>query len=211
MVTAVRIPWGEGEVSGNLIEGGDVGVLLAHGAGTNHDHPFLTLLRDQLASFGLTVLSFNYAYTERGGRRPDNPNTLLRVHRAAADHLAALVPRVVLAGRSMGGRIGLYLAAEGWPASAVILYAYPLHPAGKPDRLRVDRFGQVSVPMLFFQGTRDALSRMDLFDEHVRTLPRVTVETLPGATHSPHGGGWTIESTADFLAERSAAWLTETL
>lgn len=166
-------------------------------------------LRTSLAGSGLTVLTFNYSYTERGARRPDPPGRLLEVHRAAADTFQPMVDRVFLAGRSMGGRYGLYLAADGWPASGVVLYAYPLHPAGKPERLRVDRFPDITVPMLFFQGTRDSLSRMDLFDRHVRPLPNTTVQIMEGATHSPQGGGWTSESTAEHLASRTAEWVAQ--
>jgi len=171
----------------------------------------MTLLREGLGELGLTVLSFNYAYTEKGSKRPDPPGRLLEVHRAAADFLSERVDTVVLAGRSMGGRIGLYLAAEGWDAAGVVLYAYPLHPAGKPETLRIDRFADVTVPMLFFQGTRDALARMDLFDRYVRPLPNATVEILEGASHSPKGGGWTPESTAKHLSERTAGWISGTV
>jgi uncharacterized protein len=197
----------QGEVTGRLAGSGGDGILLAHGAGTDQDHPFMVLLRDGLAGSGHTVLTFNYPYSERGSRRPDAESKLLECHRAAADLLAGLTDRVFLAGRSMGGRMGLYLAAEGWPAAGVILYAYPLHPAGKPEKLRNDRFAAVAAPMLFFQGTRDALARMDLFEQHIATLPNTTVELLEGASHSPKGGGWTPESTASKLVEVTVGWM----
>src|SRR5690606_8540786 len=127
----------------------------------------------------------------KGSKRPDQETRLLEVHRAAADVIQDRVDRVFLAGRSMGGRMGMYLADEGWPAAGVILYAYPLHPAGKPERLRIGRFPD--APMLFFQGTRDALARMDLFEQYVAPLPNATVEILEGASHAPKGGGWTTE------------------
>jgi uncharacterized protein len=204
---AVTIPVGGGSVTGRVTGSGRDGILLAHGAGTDQDHPFMVMVRDGLAESGHTVLTFNYPYTERGSRRPDPESRLLECHRAAAEQLAGSVDRVFLSGRSMGGRMGLYLAAEGWDAAGVILYAYPLHPAGKPERLRIDRFPLVRVPMLFFQGTRDALARMDLFEEHVATLPNATVEILEGAGHSPKGGGWSQESTAEFLVSRTADWV----
>lgn len=207
LMEALRIPVGDGAVTGRLTGTGIEGILLAHGAGTDQDHPFMALLRDALAAAGLTVLTFNYAYTERGSRRPDSTDRLLDCHRAAADTLAGRVERVFLAGRSMGGRIGLYLAAEGWPAAGVVLFAYPLHPAGKPEKLRIDRFADVVAPMLFFQGTRDALARTDLFDRHVRPLANARVEMLPGATHSTRGGGWTDQSMAEHLAARTVAWM----
>jgi hypothetical protein len=107
----------------------------------------------------------------------------------------------------MGGRIGTYLVAEGFPADGLVLYAYPLHPAGKPQSLRVDQFPSITVPMLFFQGTRDALARMDLFDEHIASLPNAEVRILEGAGHSPRGGGWTPESTAAHLVAETLGWI----
>jgi predicted alpha/beta-hydrolase family hydrolase len=167
------------------------------------------MLRDGLADTGHTVLTFNYPYTDRGGRRPDPADRLLACHRAAADTLLPRVSRLFLAGRSMGGRIGTYLAADGYPAAGVILYAYPLHPAGKPENLRVDQFPAITIPMLFFQGTRDALSRMDLFQTWIAPLPNVTVDLLEGATHSTRGGGWTERSMADHLIEGTSAWIRD--
>lgn len=205
---AIRIKVAGGSVSGRLAGAGATGIVLAHGAGTDQDHPFMVMLRDGLAAAGYRVLTFNYPYSERGSRRPDPEARLIECHRAVADRLAGTVDRVFLAGRSMGGRMGLYLAAEGWPAAGVILYAYPLHPAGRPERLRIDRFGAVRCPMLFFQGTRDALARMDLFERHVVPLPDVTVEILEGAGHSPRGGGWTPETTADRLVLGTARWIS---
>jgi predicted alpha/beta-hydrolase family hydrolase len=102
-----------------------------------------------------------------------------------------------------------YLVAEGDPAEGVILYAYPLHPAGKPENLRVAHFADVHVPLLFFQGTNDALSRMELFDRHLRSLPTATVEILEGANHSFRGKGWTPDSTLELLVDRTETWIGE--
>jgi hypothetical protein len=199
----------DGEVSGRMREAGPTGILLAHGAGTDQDHPFMVGLRDALATSGHTVMTFNYPYTERGSKRPDRTERLVETHRAAADFLAASVDRLFLGGRSMGGRMATYLAADGYPASGIVLYAYPLHPAGKEDNLRAAHLADVPVPMLFFQGTRDALSRMELFDRHVRPLPMVTVEVLDGASHSFRGGGWTIESMIERLDSVTTDWIEE--
>jgi predicted alpha/beta-hydrolase family hydrolase len=204
---ATTITGPDGKVSGRLAGSGPTGILLAHGAGTNQDHPFMTSLRDGLAGSGHTVMTFNYPYTERGSKRPDRAEILLRCHRAAADHLAARVDRLFLAGRSMGGRIATYLVAEGYSAEGVILYGYPLHPAGHEDRLRIDHFGEVGVPLLFFQGTSDALSRMELFDRHIRALPNATVELLEGASHSFRGKGWTEEAMMERLVNGTIQWI----
>ncbi len=206
-VEVLEIGWPGGTVSGRLLGSGRDGILLAHGAGTNQDHPFITLLRDGLADAGYTVLTFNYPYSERGSRRPDPTPRLLECHQAAAERLAGLVDRLFLAGRSMGGRMATYLAAGGRETAGLVLYAYPLHPPGSPDRLRADHLADVRAPMLFFQGTRDALARMDLFETHVASLPGVTVEILEGAGHTPRGGGWTEASMARHLVERTAVWI----
>lgn len=195
-------------VSGRLAGAGEVGVLLAHGAGSDQDHPFIASLRSGLAGAGLTVVTFNYPYVERGSRRPDRQETLVACHRAAAGWLQGRVRRLFLAGRSMGGRIATHVVAGGVPAAGVVLYSYPLHPAGKPDRLRVSHLEGIEVPMLFFQGTRDALSRMDLFDIHIRPLPTATVVLLEGAGHSFGGGGWTLQTMAERLVAGTVPWVT---
>jgi predicted alpha/beta-hydrolase family hydrolase len=204
---ATTITGPEGKVSGRLAGSGPTGILLAHGAGTDQEHPFMVSLRDGLAGAGHTVMTFNYPYTERGAKRPDRTEVLVRCHRAAADHLAARVDHLFLAGRSMGGRMATYLVAEGYPAAGVVLYAYPLHPPGMDDRLRIDLFAEVEVPLLFFQGTRDALSRMELFDRHLRPLPNATVEVLEGASHSFRGGGWAEEAMLERLVSRTTQWI----
>ena len=209
MLEEVQIRVGERTVTGRLVRGRDsrsggkkTGLLLAHGAGTNQDHPRLVELRDGLAAAGLTVLTFNYLYTQAGRKSPDAQPVLLNAHRAARDFLAADVGGpVVLAGRSMGGRMGTYLAAAGEPTLGLVLYAYPLHPPGKPENLRADHLSAITAPMLFFQGTRDPLSRIELFDRYVRPLPGATVELLE-ADHSLGGA-----RHAARLIERTAEWI----
>lgn len=203
----VTIPWDEGEVSGRLAGEGATGILLAHGAGTNQDHSMMVLLREGLADAGFRVLTFNYPYTERGSKRPDRPEKLIRCHRGAADFFRPQVDRLFLAGRSMGGRLATLLVAEGDEADGVILYAYPLHPAGKPERLRIDHFSDVHVPLLFIQGTRDALSRMELFEEHIAVLPHAHVELLEGAGHGLKGGGWTPETLVERYVAATTEWI----
>jgi len=207
MVKTKTIKWDGGEVTGRLVGEGAAGILLSHGAGTNQDHPFMVLLRDGLAASGHTVMTFNYPYTERGSKSPDRAEKLTACHRAAADVLRPAVDHLHLAGRSMGGRIGTYVVAEGDEASGLILYAYPLHPAGKPEKLRIDQFLDIETPMLFFQGTKDALSRMELFEQHIAPLPNATVQILDGATHGFRGGGWTADTMVKRLVSDTTAWI----
>jgi predicted alpha/beta-hydrolase family hydrolase len=207
MPTQTTVDWPGGRVGATVSGEGDIGVLLAHGAGTSQDHPTMTALRDGLAAGGLSVMTFNYPYTERGSKSPDRQERLLECHLAAAEHLRSRVGKMFLAGRSMGGRMGTYLAAEGYPTAGLVLYAYPLHPVGKPERLRIDQFPRISVPMLFFQGTRDSLARTDLFERHIATLANADVEILEGAGHGPRGGGWTVESMTDRYVTGTLRWV----
>jgi uncharacterized protein len=209
MTRDVRISWEAGEVTGRVSGSAPTGILLAHGAGMNQDHPMMLALREGLAAAGHTVMTFNYPYAERGSRSPDRAEKLVACHRGAADELRGRVESLFLAGRSMGGRMATYLVADGEPADGVILYAYPLHPAGKPEKLRVDHLPEVEVPMLFFQGTRDALSNMELFEGHIAGLPTATVELLEGADHSFRGKGWTPESVVERLTARTTSWIAQ--
>lgn len=201
------ITWDGGEVTAIAEGDGGVGVLLAHGAGTDQEHPSIVGIRTGLAAGGLHVMSFNYPYTERGSKRPDRQDKLVSCHRAAADVFAGEVDTMFLAGRSMGGRMGTYLVAEGYPAAGLVLFAYPLHPPGKPDKLRVDQLRDIDVPMLFFQGTRDALSRMELFEEHIAPLANADVEILEGAGHGYRGGGWDVDSITERYVKGTLAWI----
>jgi len=207
MPIRTTVAWPGGRVGATLCGEGGIGVLLAHGAGTSGDHPAMAALRDGLAAGGLTVMTFNYPYAERGSKRPDRQERLVECHLAAAAHLGSRVETLFLAGRSMGGRMGTYLAADGHPTEGLVLYAYPLHPAGRPERRRVDQFPRISVPMLFFQGTRDSLARMDLFERHIATLPNAEVELLEGAGHGPRGGGWTSESMTERYVTGTLEWI----
>ena len=214
-VETVSIAWAEdATVTGRLFRGsGDLGVLLAHGAGTNQDHASIIALRDGLAAGGFSVMSFNYPYTEAGRRGPDRQPKLLACHRAVRDWFAENVaPRVVLAGRSMGGRMGTYLAAEGEDCAGLILYAYPLHPAGKPEKLRKEHLSEIEQPMAFFVGTRDALSTMDLYDRWVRPLPTATTFEVEDGDHSfkvRKMSGRANEEAIALIVEQSIAWLEE--
>lgn len=207
MSKTTKVAWDGGEVTAIVEGSGHVGILLAHGAGVGQDHPSMTLLREGLAAGGHTVMTFNYPYTERGAKSPDRQEKLLACHRAAADTLSGQVSELFLAGRSMGGRMGTYLVADGYPAAGLILYAYPLHPAGKPEKLRVDQFADISIPMLFLQGTKDPLSRMELFEEHVGGLPNADVELLENARHGPRGGGWDVESMTARYVTATLMWI----
>ncbi|MCB9908592.1 MAG: dienelactone hydrolase family protein [Planctomycetes bacterium] len=174
----------EGEVS-------QTAILLAHGAGVGMQSPFMEGVARTLAQAGFPVLRFQYAYAERmqreGTRRPpDRKPMLLSVHRHALKALRKRFPdaRIVLAGKSMGARMSSYLAAEGEDVAGLVYFGYPLHPAGKPDRLRTDAFPAIAQPSLFLQGTRDALCDLELLRPALATYGGpVQLEVLEGADH----------------------------
>lgn len=186
----------------------EIVMVLAHGAGSDALHPLTVGLRDELVKLGVSCVTFNYPYKEDGRRWPDRPERLLACHRAVLAWVMEQTGEIpVLAGRSMGGRIASYLAAEGAPVKALVLYAYPLHPPGRPDRLRSEHLSSISVPMLFFRGSRDVFSRPDLFDREVRTLETATVVDLEGLDHSFRGRVRMAEIVNRSIAETTVAWL----
>ncbi len=215
MPRRLLIKWAAGEkVTARLVVPADAagtGVLLAHGAGAGQDHPFMVTLREALASNGLTVMTFNYAYTEAGRKAPDRLPKLLEVHSAAADRLAEYCDQVVVAGKSMGGRVGSHLVAESeWPAHALVYYGYPLMLLGKGEPRNTSHLNAIAVRQLFFAGTRDRLSPPDQIGPLAKGLPAADVEIVEGGEHSfkvPKANGQTHDEVIRGLAAATAKWL----
>jgi predicted alpha/beta-hydrolase family hydrolase len=143
----------------------DRAVLLAHGAGSDLHGAALAAVADALAAAGIASLRFNYPYRSNGKKAPDRPKVLDAATREAASELArrAKLPpeRLVLGGRSMGGRYASMVVGatdDPVPALGILLLGYPLHAAGKADQPRVEHFARIRVPVLFVSGTRDALA-----------------------------------------------------
>lgn len=166
-------------------------ILLAHGAGAGHLHPFMAALREALVRERFDVLAFHYPYMAAtrvdGRRRPPDPAARLETaHLAALAELARLRPkaRAMLVGKSMGGRIGSVIAAKGADARGLVLVGYPLHPKAKPDRLRSEHFRALVQPALFLSGTRDALCDLELLRGELRSYGgRAELEVVDGADH----------------------------
>jgi predicted alpha/beta-hydrolase family hydrolase len=104
------------------------------------------------------------------------------VLKATIAEMAAGKGNVIIGGRSMGGRAASMLAADGFPCAGLLLFAYPLHPAGQPDKLRIEHLSKIATPVLCFNGTRDALCRRDLMEKHVPAA--WDMQWLEGADHS---------------------------
>lgn len=161
--------------------------VLAHGAGTDRTHPFQLAVAGGLAGRGHPVLLFNFAYTEAGRKRPDTMPRLESVYRAVvAEARARWTDRpLVLGGRSMGGRVASHLAASGVACDGLALLCYPLHPAGRPERLRSEHWPHLDVPVLFVSGDRDALCDLELLEAERRHLTSADhrLHVVTGADH----------------------------
>jgi uncharacterized protein len=187
--------------------------VCAHGAGGHMSDRGMLRTTEVLRSAGLAVVRFNFLYRERKSRRPD-PMPKLK------ECVAAVVARtreemgaekLLIGGRSMGGRAASMLAAEGFACDGLLLLAYPLHPVGIPERLRDEHLPAIDVPVLCLNGTRDALCRRDLMET---TLAKVkapwTMHWLEGADHSFHvlkSSGRTDADVLREVGETTRQWL----
>jgi predicted alpha/beta-hydrolase family hydrolase len=187
--------------------------VCAHGAGGNRSDRGMLATANAFREHGIGVVRFNFLYKERGGNRPD-PMPLLIDTTAAVVARAReeLSPeRLVIGGRSMGGRAASMMAADGYSADGLLLLAYPLHPAGQPGKLRDAHLPKIRMPVLAFSGTRDPLCTRELME---RALATVTapweMQWIDGADHSFHvlkSSGTNDAAVMDRIATTSAAWL----
>jgi predicted alpha/beta-hydrolase family hydrolase len=159
--------------------------VAAHGAGSHKDHPSMLQLSQVLGARGFEVVRFNFAYREQGRRVPDPmPKLMARFAAVAEEARKELGTRkLVIGGRSMGGRTASMLAAEGFACDGLLLLAFPLHPAGKPERPRAEHLPRIKVPVLCINGTRDALCTQELMDAAIAGLGW-DMRWLEGKDHS---------------------------
>jgi uncharacterized protein len=186
-VADLRIDTPHGSVSATLDGKGRGPVLvLAHGAGGSMKNALLDGFAAGLAAAGVACLRFNFAYSEAGKRSPDREPALRAVWAAAFESGGQTGGPVWAGGKSMGGRIASMMAADReLDAAGLVFVGYPLHPPGKPDRIRDEHLDRVGVPMLFLQGTADPFARWDLLTGVVERLgDRATLHPLEGGDHS---------------------------
>ena len=190
---------------------------LAHGSGAGMEHAFLAALAQRLHDRGVAVLRFQFPFMQQGSRRPDPPPVAQAAIRAALAEAARRVPGVPLfaTGKSFGARMSSQAQAqEPLPGMrGLVFFGFPLHPADKPGTARGEHLAQVELPMLFLQGTRDALANLDLIEPVVRQLgDRATLHVVDGADHAFHvlvRSGRNDAQVLDELATTAAAWMRE--
>ena len=162
-------------------------IVVAHGAGAGMDHPFLVGFCRAMADDGIATARFNFHYLNAGRRSPDPEPALRAAWTEAFEGVRAMaggVP-VLVGGKSLGGRIASMCVADGMEASGLVFLGYPLHPPGKPDRLRADHLERIEVPMLFLHGTRDPFAKPELLEKVIAKLgDRATLEDVDGGDHS---------------------------
>jgi predicted alpha/beta-hydrolase family hydrolase len=204
---------GADRLPARLIAGNDlVGIVLAHGAGAGQDHPWMVTIRDGLAAVaGATVLTFDYPYMAAGRRAPDRPDRLLDAHAAAVARLREVCGSVVLAGKSMGARIGSHLAGDrGEEVAGLVHYGYPLVAPGKSEPRDVAHLANVAAPQLFLAGSRDRLCPIELIRPVVAALPSAELVVVEGGDHSfrvATSSGTTPAAVLAGLVQQTADWL----
>lgn len=179
-------------------------LLLFPGAGSASTHSSLLAIEAALAP--MPVRRADFLYRREGRRAPDRAPKLLACVVDEAQQLATqakVAPaQVALGGRSMGGRMCSMAVADGLPAAALVLISYPLHPPGKPDRLRVEHFPRLTVPCLFISGTRDPFGSPDEMEEHTAAIPApVQHRWLDGGRHD-------LKGQDEVIAAAVREWLT---
>ncbi len=170
-------------------------VILGHGAGANQTSGFMRTFAKGLASRGFDVMTFNFVYMEQERSVPDQKHKLegcfLAVIAAALKHKKLKSNRLVLGGKSMGGRIASQVMAGearesiAGEVAGLVFLGYPLHPPGQSSKLRVEHFEHIKKPMLFVQGTRDALGAPDEIKPFIKNLrPAAKIYSIEGGDHS---------------------------
>jgi predicted alpha/beta-hydrolase family hydrolase len=186
-VQEIRIPAGDFSVTASRHGEGGTAAVLGHGAGGDRRTPMLVDLAQTLAGSGRQAVLYNFPYSDRGRGAPDAPEVLERTARAVAEYVRAELGagKVVLGGKSMGGRIASQAVAKGAAADGLVFLGYPLHPPGRTETRRDRHLPAVEAPMLFVQGTRDAFARGDLLEALIGRLgPRATLHSVDGGDHS---------------------------
>ena len=210
--TTIHTPHGDvGAEVGQPKDGVGVGMLLAHGAGGGRHHPWMVALRDRLVGAGITTMTFDYAYMHAGRKAPDRLPKLLDVHRAVYEDFSRTMEAIVIGGKSMGGRVGGHLVAEGMAEpSGIIYYGYPLVALGKTEPRPTDHLCAIGIPQLFISGDRDRLGPVDLVRPVADAVPGGTLVVIESGDHSfvpLKASGRTLDDSLDVAVAATTEWI----
>src|SRR5688572_19204901 len=178
--------------------------VCGHGAGGNLADRGVVATAQAMRAHGLHTVRFNFAYRERKSSRPDPMPKLTACTQAVVQRVRSeLQPkRLIIGGRSMGGRAASVLASEGFVCDGLLLLAYPLHPPGRPQQLRSAHLPAIRVPVLCINGTRDDFCTPSLMEEVLKTVqPTFRMHWVQGADHSFHVLKSSGRSDADVMRE----------
>ncbi len=187
--------------------------VCAHGAGGSMSDKSMLATAAAMRAAGIGVARFNFIYKEKKSGRPDPMPKLKAVITAVVNQIReSMVPKkLIIGGRSMGGRAASMLAADGFHADGLLLLAYPLHPAGQPEKLRDAHLPQIKMPVIAFSGTRDALCTRSLMEAALKTVKtRWDMHWVEGADHSFHvlkSSGTTDAQVMTDIADSSRRWV----
>ena len=214
------------DVAGRVVSGlwdrpddATAGLVLAHGAGAGMTHPFMEAAACGLKERGVATLRFQFPFMEAGSRRPDSPAVAQATVRAAVEAAIRLAPDLPLfaGGKSFGGRMtSQSQAVEALPGvRGLVFLGFPLHPAKKPSTARAAHLANICVPMLFLQGTRDALAEPELIARIVGQLGAdatlVMLDEVDHAFHVPKRSGRTDAAVLAAMVDATAAWIAAVL
>jgi predicted alpha/beta-hydrolase family hydrolase len=163
-------------------------LLLAPGASADRSQPALVAIDEAATAAGAVVVRMDFPYRKAGKRAPDRAPVLIQAVVEEAARLATRVGPLILGGRSMGGRMCSLAVAEGTAAAGLVLISYPLHPPGRPDKLRTEHFPLLRVPCLFVSGTRDAFGSPDELEAATKAIRGpVAHHWIEGKSHGLRG------------------------
>lgn len=190
-------------------------IVLAHGAGAGMNSDFMATVASALGSDGFRVCRFNFLYTELGKKAPDRQPVLEETYNSVLESVRSEHDKVVLGGKSLGGRIASMIAAQGAQVDGLVFLGYPLHPPGRPERIRKAHLPDIKAPMLFVEGTRDPFCPLDTLDTVLSELSApAEVAIVDDGDHSLKVRKSSGRSTAEAWAEAAAAvtdWLRRTV
>jgi len=185
---------------------GETAIILAHGAGQGIESPFMKFFHEALPKRGYLSVQFNFDYMDKHRKIPDPQPKMQALYREVVQEVGEShhPQRIIIGGKSMGGRVASYIAAEMREVSGLVFLGYPLHPPGKQEQLRDAHLYLIELPMLFLSGTRDTFADRALLEKVVRRLgDRATLVWTQGGDHSLRAGksSNTLEAAADSIRD----------